>query len=308
MFSAAPDLQETLDRWLQSLRSERQVSKHTLRAYSQDIRDFLLFITKHKGTPPSLDTLSELKLQDFRGWLSSRAADDAGAATRTRAVSTLRSFFKWMDRKGILHNPVIQHLRTPKLPKKLPRALDIKQAQELIEHATMVLDDPGWIGLRDQALFTLLYGCGLRIDEALSLNYGDRPTGDSLRVTGKGRKQRQVPALPIVKHSIEAYLAACPKQHFDADEPLFIGARGGRLNQGVAQKQMRTLRVTLGLPDSITPHALRHSFASHILQNGGNLRVIQELLGHVSLSTTQRYTDLDNDALFDIHAKFHPRK
>lgn len=308
MFSAAPDLQDVLTRWLQSLRTERQVSPHTLRAYTQDIRDFLLFVTRHKGMPPGLDTLSELKLQDFRGWLSKRATDNAGAATRTRAVSTLRSFFKWMDKKGILHNPVIQHLRTPKLSKKLPRALDVKQAAELISHANMVLNDPGWIGLRDQALFTLLYGCGLRIDEALSLNFEHRPEDNSIRVMGKGRKERQVPALPIVKHTIDAYLAACPKQGFDPKDPLFIGARGGRLSQGVAQKQMRDLRVTLGLPDSVTPHALRHSFATHILQNGGNLRVIQELLGHVSLSTTQRYTDLDNDVLFEIHAKFHPRK
>lgn len=306
-FSAMPDLQDFLSRWVKSLTSEKNMSRHTLRAYQKDVRDFLLFLTEHLGAPPSLDTLSELKLQDFRGWLSKMAAQDNGASTRARAVSTLRSFFNWLDKKGIVHNPVIQHLKTPKLPKALPKALDPKQAKDLLENTAILQEQENWISLRDQALFTLLYGCGLRIDEALSLNYGNRPQNGSIIVKGKGNKERMVPVLPVVENAIQSYLATCPVSDFKSNAPLFIGAQGKRLNQGVAQKQMRDLRKMLGLPDSVTPHALRHSFATHILQNGGNLRVIQELLGHVSLSTTQRYTDLDNDALFDIYDKCHPR-
>ncbi len=307
-FSAMPDLQDVLLRWVKSLTSEKNASKHTLRAYQKDVRDFLAHMTEHFGAPPSLDTLSTLKLQDFRGWLSKLAARENGASTRARAVSTLRSFFAWLDKKGILHNPVIQHLKTPKLPKTLPKAMDARQTRELIENTDILQKDHDcWISLRDQALFTLLYGCGLRIDEALSLNYGERPQSDSIIVRGKGNKERLVPVLPVVKNAIDSYVAACPIKSFENKDPLFIGAQGKRLNQGVAQKQMRDLRKMLGLPDSATPHALRHSFATHILQNGGNLRVIQELLGHVSLSTTQRYTDLDNEALFDIYDKCHPR-
>lgn len=305
-YTAEADLQDCLSRWVKSLTSEKNMSKHTLRAYQKDVRDFLAFLTNHQGRLPSLDTLSELKLQDFRGWLSMLAGQDAGPASRARAVSTLRSFFSWMDKKGILHNPVIQHLKTPKLPKTLPKALDPVQARDILDNTQILQKFDNWVGYRDQALFTILYGCGLRIDEALSLNYADIPTHDSIVVHGKGNKQRMVPVLPIVKNAIQTYTDACP-HHFDADSPLFMGVQGKRLNQGVAQKQMRDLRKLLGLPDSVTPHALRHSFATHILQNGGNLRVIQELLGHVSLSTTQKYTDLDNEKLFDIYDKCHPR-
>ena len=212
-----------------------------------------------------------------------------------------------MDRKGILHNPVIKHLQTPKLNKSLPKALEYSDIKDLIAHTQMLQKTDNWVGMRDQALFTLLYACGLRIDEALSLNLEDRPINKAMIVRGKGGKERQVPVLPIAEISLNAYLDACPIPPIQPKDPLFVGVRGNRLSQGVAQKQMRDLRKLLGLPESATPHALRHSFATHILQNGGNLRVIQELLGHASLSTTQKYTDLDNQALFDIYDKCHPR-
>tara|TARA_B100000686_G_scaffold313260_1_gene358448 strand:- start:5813 stop:6748 length:936 start_codon:yes stop_codon:yes gene_type:complete len=306
-FSAAPDLNDTIDRWFRSLKSEKNMSPHTQRAYAQDLRIFLDFMTDYKGQPPGLDQVSEFKLTDFRSWLAELANRDCSAPTRTRAVSTLRSFYKWMDRKGILHNPVIKHLQTPKLNKSLPKALEYSDIKDLIAHTQMLQKTDNWVGMRDQALFTLLYACGLRIDEALSLNLEDRPINKAMIVRGKGGKERQVPVLPIAEISLNAYLDACPIPPIQPKDPLFVGVRGNRLSQGVAQKQMRDLRKLLGLPESATPHALRHSFATHILQNGGNLRVIQELLGHASLSTTQKYTDLDNQALFDIYDKCHPR-
>jgi len=306
-FSAAPDLSDTIDRWFRSLNSEKNMSRHTQRAYTQDLRIFLEFMTEYLGSPPNLGVMAGLQLTDFRSWLAELARRECSAATRTRAVSTLRSFYKWLDKKGILHNPVIKHLRTPKLNKSLPKALEYEDIKDLIAHTQMLQKTDNWVGMRDQALFTLLYACGLRIDEALSLNLGDLPRNKSIIVMGKGGKERQVPVLPIVEVSLEQYLEACPVPPQMPTDPLFVGVRGKRLAQGVAQKQMRDLRKLLGLPDSATPHALRHSFATHILQNGGNLRVIQELLGHVSLSTTQKYTDLDNQALFDIYDKCHPR-
>lgn len=306
IFSTEPDVQNTIERWIAAMRVQRRISPHTLRAYQSDLSEFFDFMMSYKGKPLCLDDLSALTLQDFRGWMVQRVNNQASAASRARNISTLRSFFKWMDRQGILHNPYVKHLRTPKLPKTLPKALDVSQAKKVIsEH---ISDQSDWISLRDQALFTLLYGAGLRIQEALDLNIDDFDDSDSLRVMGKGQKERLVPLLSAVKNGINTYLNAAP--HYPTSEPktpIFIGKRGKRLNQGVAQKQMRILRRTLGLPETVTPHALRHSFATHILQNGANLRIIQELLGHASLSTTQMYTDLDTQALMDVYQKAHPR-
>lgn len=307
MLSAQPDLSDTIEKWLKAMRIERNASAHTLRAYQSDITEFLSFMTEFKGTPLSLDSASDLKLSDFRSWMVSRVNADASAASRARNVSTLRSFFKWCDRQGIMHNPYIKHLRTPKLPKTLPKALDISQAQKLVSEHSPDPRQAEWISLRDQALFTLLYGAGLRIQEALDLNISDIESEQSLRVLGKGQKERLVPLLPIVRKAIHEYLDISPFQKSNPSDPIFVGVRGKRLSQGVAQKQMRDLRRALGLPETVTPHALRHSFASHILQNGANLRIIQELLGHASLSTTQVYTDLDTQALLDIYQKAHPR-
>lgn len=305
-YSAAPDLQDALTQWEKALTYERHVSRHTLRAYRTDLKVFLEFLTRHLGAPPSLNTLGDIKLAEFRSWLSSRTVAGQGPATRARALSSVRNFLKWLDHSGILHNPGIKQVRTPKQPKKLPRALSKTDARRVLEDAGLLARD-SWTGQRDRALFTLLYGCGLRIDEALSLNQGDRPANDELRVRGKGNKERLVPVLPAVRVAIDAYLELCPFDIAEADAPLFFGARGKRLNQGVAQRQLRNLRKTLGLPETVTPHALRHSYASHLLSGGGNLRAIQELLGHASLKTTQRYTELDTEALFAIYHKTHPR-
>lgn len=299
--SAAPDLAQKFAEWTDYLDIEKRFSKHTLRAYLADMHYFFEFLTRHLGRPPSMNDLGNTTLSDFRSWITKKTVDGNGPATRARALSSLRNFLKWMDKNGHLHNPAIASLRRPKQPRKLPRALPPDQAK------TVVMEEgEGWQGKRDQALFTLLYGCGLRIDEALQLNYGNRPQNGEVRVMGKGRKERLVPVLPIVQQMIDAYIADC-ETPFEKNDPLFRGARGGRLNQGVAQRQLRNLRKKLGLPETLTPHALRHSFATHILVGGADLRSIQELLGHASVTTTQRYTDFDNAQLLDIYKKSHPR-
>lgn len=303
--ACAPDLAEKLQRWQDWLRVEKNMSRHTLRAYCGDVGHFVSFLADHKGKHPSLDDLSEVSLRDFRAWLSRKAMDGAGNASRARSLSGVKNFLRWLDKQGIMHNPAISTVRTPKQAHKLPRPLHESQAMEVLQQAGLLATED-WIASRDRALFTLLYGCGLRIDEALSLNMNDKPRDEFLRVIGKGNKERQVPVISIVAKSLEHYRDIKPFGNAP-DDPLFIGARGKRLNQGVAQRSMRELRITLGLPETATPHALRHSFATHLLQNGANLREIQELLGHVSLSTTQRYTEINATELIKIYKAAHPR-
>jgi len=304
--SAAPDLTERYHAWVAFLMYEKHFSRHTLRAYTKDVLYFLEFLTSHLGKPPSLNDLGDTSLRDFRSWLSQRVAAGASNATRARQLSSIRSFLKWLDKNGHLHNTAIGGVRTPKLPRKLPRALPVEQAKTLTLNLAGIAHQDTWVAYRDRALFILLYGCGLRIDEALQLNYGNRPHNGEVRVIGKGSKERLVPVMDIVQKMLDEYIVQSPFP-FDKETPLFLGSRGGRLNQGVAQRQLRILRGQLGLPESLTPHALRHSFATHILVNGGNLRIIQELLGHASVSTTQRYTDFDNAQLIEIYNRTHPR-
>lgn len=299
--SAAADLAQRFSEWTDYLSIEKRFSKHTLRAYLADLHYFFDFLTRHLGRPPSMNDLGNATLGDFRSWITKKTVEGNGPATRARALASVRNFLKWLDKNGHLHNAAIGALRTPKQPRKLPRALPPAQAKALVDHVF-----EGWQGARDQALFTLLYGCGLRIDEALQLNFGNRPQNGEVRVMGKGRKERLVPVIPIVEQMLATYIAQCPFP-LEKQSPLFMGARGGRLAQGVAQRQLRNLRKALGLPETLTPHALRHSFATHILVNGADLRSIQELLGHASVTTTQRYTDFDNAQLLDIYKKSHPR-
>ncbi|MDP2206087.1 MAG: tyrosine recombinase XerC [Alphaproteobacteria bacterium] len=305
--SAAPDLVQVFGLWTLYLSHEKHFSRHTLRAYLADVHYFCDFLTTHLARPPSLHDLGDASIRDFRSWLAKRTGEGAGAATRARALASLRNFMKWLDKNGHLHNPAIGRIRTPKLPRKLPRALPPDQAMKLMDNAGMLAPEGAeWVALRDCALFMLLYGCGLRIDEALQLDFGARPKDGEVRVMGKGRKERIVPVLPIVEKTIETYVAGAPIA-WEKKTPLFMGERGKRMHQGVAQKRLRDLRRVLGLPEALTPHALRHSFATHILAGGVNLRVIQELLGHASVTTTQRYTDYDNAQLLAIYDKAHPR-
>ena len=300
----APDLQKSLTDWQDWLRHEKNVSRHTLRAYAGDISHFIKFLNDHLGKSPALADISDAGIRDFRAWMSRKAMDGTSNASRARSLSGIKNLLNWMDRQGILHNAAIKGLRTPKLAHKLPRPLFESQALNVVESAS--LQSTNWTGSRDQALFALLYGCGLRIDEALSLNISDMPRDGYIRVVGKGRKERQVPVLGIVETLLKNHLELCP---FPAEpnRAIFLGTRGERLNQGVAQRSMRSLRATLGLPETATPHALRHSFATHLLQNGANLREIQELLGHASLSTTQRYTEINATELMKIYKAAHPR-
>lgn len=299
-----PAVASAVEKWRDWLRLEKRYSPHTLDGYQRDLASFLTFIAGHFGYAPGLRDLEALKPLDFRAWLAERNRRGLSRGSTARALSTLRGFFRFLERRGIAANSAIGALRTPKLPKSVPKALSVEEAFDLV--ATVLdLADKEWVGRRDRALLLLLYGCGLRIGEALGLDRGQAP-GETLRVTGKGNKQRLVPVLPIVGQAIRDYLAACPYDP-GPEGPLFLGERGGRLNPGVAQKRMRDLRALCGLPETATPHALRHSFATHLLAGGGDLRTIQELLGHESLSTTQRYTDVDVARLTAVYEDAHPR-
>jgi len=304
-FSAAADVQAALVAWQRWLVGERQCSPHTLDAYRRELAVFLSFLTDYHGRLPSLNQLAGASLTDFRAWLSQRAAAGLVPASRARAASAVRNFYRWLDRSGRLHNPAIAGLRPPRVRQPLPRPLSEPDAAAVLDDAEARPEQP-WLGLRDRALFTLLYGGGLRIDEALRLNRAEAPLGESLVVTGKGRKQRLVPLLPVIRATMTSYLDACPYA-LAAEGPLFVGERGKRLNPGVAQRALRQVRVDLGLPDSVTPHALRHSFASHLLADGADLRAIQDLLGHASLASTQRYTEVDEVRLMEVYRAAHPR-
>lgn len=300
----APDLAAQLRGWMIFLRSEKNMSRHTIRAYAGDIAQFITFLANHLGHAPSLNDLSAADLRAFRAWLSRKTMDGAAASSRARSLSGVKNLLKWLDRQGVMHNAAIGSVRTPKLPHKLPRPLHERQAIDVARHAAALDED--WTDHRNRALFTLLYGCGLRIDEALNLNLSDLPRDGYIRVMGKGRKERQVPVLPVVESMIAIYRRHCPYAE-KPDRPLFMGARGKRMRQQIAQKALREMRALLNLPETATPHALRHSFATHLLQNGANLREIQELLGHASLSTTQRYTEVDAKELMKVYAAAHPR-
>lgn len=304
-FSASDDTLRAIEDWQRWIGDERQSSAHTLNAYSRDLAAFLAFLTDHLGTAPTLNDLNNLKASDFRSFLAWRLADGIAQSSLARAMSTLRNFFRFLDKTGRVSNATISAVRAPRPAPPVPKPIAAGEAIDLIDAARSLSDTP-WIAKRDTALFTLLYGCGLRIDEALGLNQGDTPHGNSMIINGKGNKQRVVPVLPIVRQSIADYIAACPFAP-RPDGPLFLGARGGRLNPGVVQRQMRKLRAQLGLPSTATPHALRHSFATHLLGAGGDLRTIQELLGHASLTTTQRYTSVNSERLIAVYQDAHPR-
>ena len=307
-FSAEPALQNAIESWIGWLRHERRMSKNTLDAYGRDISAFLLFFTDHLGFAPGLKDLEALKTVDFRSYLAARQGRGLSPAATARALSTVRNFFRYLERNGLAQNAAIASVRTPKVPRSVPKALGEEDALTALA-SVEELSLEGWVGKRDLALLTLLYGAGLRIGEALALNADDAPPcgrNATLRVMGKGGKERIVPVLAEVSDAINDYIETCPHA-LKGDGPLFIGVRGKRLNAGVVQKQMRRVRQLLGLPETATPHALRHSFATHLLAGGGDLRTIQELLGHASLSTTQRYTDVDQSRLTRVYALAHPR-
>lgn len=287
-----------ITQWLLALKNERHLSAGTLRNYQRILEDFAGFYQSHTGEPATSKNLLAVDLPHLRSWLAALSASQS-AASRAHSVSALRSFYKWAGRETGTYNNAITLLRRPRHKPPLPKALSTSETETLL-----AMESHTWESKRDLALFTLLYGAGLRIAEALSLNVADA-RADLLTVTGKGNKQRRVPLLPEVRSVLASYLKASGNPADDT--PLFLGARGDRLNQGVAQLRLRKLRAYLNLPEHTTPHALRHSFATQLLGSGADLRVIQELLGHASLSTTQRYTDVDTEQLLAVHAKAHPR-
>ncbi|WP_431282112.1 tyrosine recombinase XerC [Humitalea sp. 24SJ18S-53] len=285
---------------------ERRASPHSVEAYGRDLSDLLGFLTGHLGAEPDLAALAALRPADLRAFLAFRAAAGAGRATRARQLAAVRSFLRWVARTYSVTPKALVGITGPRPNPPVPRALTVGDAKALPDH-TDITQANARLALRDRALFTLLYGCGLRIAEALALDVRDAPPAGAdvaLRVRGKGNKERLVPVLPAVRDALADWLAV---HGGTPDAPLFIGARGGRLDPAVAQKAMRDGRRALGLPEHATPHAMRHSFATHLLAGGADLRSIQELLGHASLSTTQRYTAVDTEQLLSAWRGAHPR-
>lgn len=305
-FAAMPALCAKIRAWEEELKDMRGFSARTVIAYKQDLSQFLEFLNGHIGGSISLKALGGLEARDFRSWLAARANGNFSATSNARALSAIKSFFRFLEKQGAIENAAIFALRTPKIKKSLPRALNETDSALALEHIGG-LQSESWVARRDLALLLLMYGAGLRIGEALSLTPSQTLGRESILITGKGNKQRVVPLLPVIRQAIQAYADACPWPVREGEEPLFVGLRGDVLQAAVFQRQAQKLRAQLGLPDSATPHAFRHSFATHLLSAGADLRVIQELLGHASLSTTQRYTKVDKERLMHAYRSAHPR-
>lgn len=300
------DAGDAIAEFLRMLQGERRASPLTVREYGRDLGFFLGFLTGHLGGPPALADLAALREADLRAWLAAEAGSGRGNRTRARHLAALRSFYKFLARRHGIDNSAARLLGTPKAAPGLPRALSVADARAAAADVGEASDTPA-VQARDIALFTLLYGAGLRIAEALALDVADAPrAGRPLRVRGKGGKERLVPVLPAVETAVAAWLALHPQGASPAS-PLFTGVRGDRLNPAVAQRTLRHFRRQAGLPEHATPHALRHSFATHLLAGGADLRAIQDLLGHASLSTTQRYVAVDSAQLLGVWRATHPK-
>ena len=299
---------EGLHAWLDYLRRERRASPRTLEAYARCVGVYLQFLDGHRGVPLTVGQLGSVTAAELRAYLAARRRGEEPLGPRSigQALSAIRSFHRWLDRRLGVANAQVSLVRGPKQPAGAPRPVSEDQAKGLLIEAEADPDLDPWELVRDRAVLTLLYGCGLRISEGLSLIRADAPLSDSLRITGKGSKTRIVPVLPAVRQAIDAYLEALPFP-IGPEEPLFRAKRGGPLSPRHVQATVQRLRGRLGLPSSATPHALRHSFATHLLGAGADLRSIQELLGHASLSTTQKYTEVDAARLLSAYAAAHPR-
>ena len=298
-------LRQIIQKWQEYLVSEKRLSVLTADSYLEDLKEFFTFLLDYSGNEADLKDLEDLKISDFRAFLAWRAEQKISKASIARGVSALKNFFRFLMREGVVENKAIMAVRSARPNKMLPHPLSAEQAQKFLKQAQKIQKDR-WQGLRDVALFTLMYGAGLRIAEALSLNVKDVPLNqEAMIITGKGNKQRLIPLLPKVRESIQKYLQVHPCPTPDA--PLFVGVRGDRINPGVVQRTVRKIRYAMNLPDTVTPHALRHSFATHLLQGGGDLRSVQELLGHSSLSATQRYTEITLQDLDRVYNRAHPR-
>ena len=302
----AADAAAAAQAWLTALKTERRMAVLTLEAYARDLGQFAAFMADHLGGPPSIPDLETLTLSDFRAFLARRRTEGAESRTLARQLSSLRSFYRFAERNGLFRNAAIAAIRSPRLSHSVPKPLTIEAAAKVAKADALATGEtPKWLLARDQAVLTLLYAAGLRISEALSLT-AKQAQGTALTITGKGNKTRIVPMLPAAREAVALYLELCPFA-FSSHQPMFRGVKGGPLNARNMQLLIERLRGALGLPDTATPHALRHSFATHLLGNGADLRVIQELLGHASLSSTQIYTEVDRAHLLQQYRKAHPR-
>ncbi|NRB19594.1 MAG: tyrosine recombinase XerC [Rhodobacteraceae bacterium] len=301
----SPACRDALQHWLASQSALNGAAKNTLTAYRGDLVEFLSFMTLHFGSPQGLGALQTITISDMRAWMAESRNSGTGARSLARKLSAVKSFYRWLaEREGFEPSAVLM-ARAPKFQKKLPRPLAAEAAKAVLDTVELQ-SQSDWVAARDVAVVTLLYGCGLRISEALSLQGKDAPIAAVLRITGKGGKERIVPVISAARNAVDRYLTLCPHS-LDHNGPLFRGVRGGALNPRLIQAAMAKARAQLGLPATATPHALRHSFATHLLEAGGDLRAIQELLGHASLSTTQAYTAVNTAHLMEIYNRTHPK-
>ena len=307
---ASADLAAEVVRWLSHLSAERRMSPKTVEAYERDVRQFLGFLTEHAGELVTLESLAAIKPRDVRAFMASRRAGGIGSRSLMRSLAGARSFTRFLERNGKGKVGALSAVRAPKVPKTLPKPISIDAAKQLTDTDLRAGEErEPWVLARDAAVLALLYGSGLRISEALGLTREAVPApgkGDAITVTGKGNKTRMVPVLPRVLELIAEYVSLCPYDLPDT-KPIFLGAKGGPLSPRIVQLTMARLRGALGLAETATPHALRHSFATHLPARGGDLRAIQELLGHASLSTTQIYTAVDTEQLLSVYRSAHPR-
>ncbi|WP_292287453.1 tyrosine recombinase XerC [Marivita sp.] len=300
-----PAARDALEGWLASSRALNGTSENTLTAYRCDVLDFIAFMTHYKGEAQGLAPLARITVPDMRAWMARTRSEGASARSLARKLSAVKSFYRWLAERESFEPTAVLSTRAPKFEKKLPRPLNEDAARAMID-TVGEQSRKGWVGARDMAVVTLLYGCGLRISEALGLTGQDLPLSEAIRITGKGGKERVVPVLPVARQALATYIAACPFE-MEPGSPVFRGVRGGALSPRIVQKATEQARMQLGLPATATPHAMRHSFATHLLSAGGDLRAIQELLGHSSLSTTQAYTSVDTVHLMKVYEASHPK-
>ncbi|MDG1127838.1 MAG: tyrosine recombinase XerC [Paracoccaceae bacterium] len=305
MSLVSPAAAEALRAWLEGQKTLKGASENTIEAYRHDVLDFIAFMAAHSGAPQGLSALARISVSDMRAWMARTRSSDVGARSLARKLSAVKSFYRWLATREGFEPTAVLSTRSPKFQRKLPRPLAEDAARAMIDRVELQARQD-WVAARDMAVVTVLYGCGLRISEALSLTGADLPLPSVLRITGKGGKERVVPVIPAAREAVDRYARICPHP-LEADQPLFRGVRGGALNPRAIQKVMEQARLQLGLPASATPHAMRHSFATHLLNAGGDLRAIQELLGHASLSTTQAYTAVDTARLMQVYDASHPR-
>ena len=301
----SPAFRDALERWLAELSAVGGRAEKTVSAYRADVLGFLGFLQSYKDASQGVVALGGLTTRDMRAWMAHERGRGVSARSLARALSAVKNFVGWVAEREAFDPTAVLMVRTPRFQTKLPRPLEQDAARAMIGNVESQ-SNTDWVARRDTAVVTLLYGCGLRISEALGLKGQDLPMGDTVRILGKGGKERLVPVIPAARCAVDAYVKACPYQ-IDINTPVFRGVRGGSLNPRLIQKAMESARAQLGLPATATPHAMRHSFATHLLNAGGDLRTIQELLGHASLSTTQNYTAVDTARLMEVYEGAHPR-